>query len=300
MVNNSASCINLSAGGRVVTETDYAGIQWHYTYDGNGNCTEKRDALGQISRYRYDDNGRLTALATPEGTTTWRYDTMGRLLEVAAPGTLPLSFEYDEQGRLVKEAQTYGQISYGYPDAFTHQRTVLVQDGREWLVESGVNKVGELKRLRISGEHTLNLERDEDGHEWHRHSDKGFILRQAHSLMGQLIAQRAGRNTEFFAEHEVADIPQPKLAGLDREYCYDAALNLVAANDERQWLRYVVNGNGQVTSVSDGERLREHYQYDASGYPSRRFDGLNEIDGERLYQKGHRLRQLGQHLFEYD
>ncbi|MEQ2028017.1 RHS repeat-associated core domain-containing protein [Xenorhabdus szentirmaii] len=62
----------------------------------------------------------------------------------------------------------------------------------------------------------------------------------------------------------------------------------------------VVNGNGQVTSVTDGERLREHYQYDASGYPSRRFDGVNEVDGERLYQKGHRLRRLGQHLFEYD
>ncbi|MBE8589376.1 EndoU domain-containing protein, partial [Xenorhabdus griffiniae] len=124
--------------------------------------------------------------------------------------------------------------------------------------------------------------------------------RQEHSLMGQLTAQRAGRNTEFFEAHEVADIPQPTLAGLDREYRYDAALNLVAANDERQWLRYVVNGNGQVTSVSDGERLREHYQYDACGYPARRFDGLNEIEGERLYQKGHRLRQVGQHLFEYD
>ncbi|WP_338114488.1 RHS repeat-associated core domain-containing protein, partial [Xenorhabdus bovienii] len=143
-------------------------------------------------------------------------------------------------------------------------------------------------------------ERDEDGHEWHRQSNKGFILRQEHSLMGQLTAQRAGRNTEFFAAHEVADIPQPTLAGLDKEYRYDAALNLVAANDERQWLRYVVNGNGQVTSVSDRDRLREHYQYDASGYPSRRFDGINEIDGERLYQKGHRLRQVGQHLFEYD
>ncbi|WP_340618968.1 RHS repeat domain-containing protein, partial [Xenorhabdus entomophaga] len=113
-------------------------------------------------------------------------------------------------------------------------------------------------------------------------------------------AQRAGRNTEFFAAHEVADIPQPTLAGLDREYRYDAALNLVAANDERHWLRYVVNGNGQVTSVSDGERLRGHYQYDGAGYPSRRFDGLNDIDGERLYQKGHRLRQVGQHLFEFD
>ncbi|MDE9590396.1 RHS repeat domain-containing protein, partial [Xenorhabdus bovienii] len=74
------------------------------------------------------------------------------------------------------------------------------------------------------------------------------------SLMGLLTSQRAGRNTQIFEAHEVADIPQPTLAGLDREYRYDDALNLVAANDERQW----------------------------------------------LYQKGHRLRRLGQHLFEYD
>ncbi|PHM59281.1 RHS repeat-associated core domain-containing protein [Xenorhabdus sp. KK7.4] len=290
----------LDADGRVITETDYSDTQWHYAYDGNGNCTEKRDALGQITRYLYDDNGKLTEMETPEGTTTWCYDPMGRLLEVAALGTTPLRFEYDEQGRLVKEYQAYGQISHEYPDAFTHQRIVLVQDGQEWQTEMGVNKAGELKRLRISGDHHLNIERDVEANECRRSSNKGFILHQEHSLMGQLTTQRAGRNTEFFEAHEVADIPQPTLAGLDREYRYDAALNLVAANDERECLRYVVNGNGQVTSVSEGERLREHYQYDASGYPSRRFDGLNEIDGERLYQKGHRLRQLGQHLFEYD
>ncbi|WP_230580740.1 RHS repeat domain-containing protein, partial [Xenorhabdus bovienii] len=221
-------------------------------------------------------------------------------LEVSAPESEPLTFDYDEQDRLVKEVQPHGVIQRDYPDSATAERTLHTSDGRCWQASTQINNVGELKLLRINGEHTLNLERDEDGYEWHRQSDKGFILRQAHSLMGQLTAQRAGRNTEFFSAHEVADIPQPTLAGLDKEYRYDAALNLVVANDERQWLRYVVNGNGQVTSVSDGERLREHYQYDASGYPSRRFDGLNEIDGERLYQKGHRLRQLGQHLFEYD
>ncbi|WP_323861378.1 hypothetical protein [Xenorhabdus szentirmaii] len=51
--------------------------------------------------------------------------------------------------------------------------------------------------------------------------------------MGQLIAQRAGCNTEIFEAHEAADIPQPTLAGLDKEYRYDLVLNLVAANDER-------------------------------------------------------------------
>uniref|UniRef100_UPI000A326751 PAAR domain-containing protein n=1 Tax=Xenorhabdus beddingii TaxID=40578 RepID=UPI000A326751 len=290
----------LDADGRVVTETDYAGTRWHYAYDGNGHCIEKRDALDQVTRYEYDAAGRMIAMHTPEGTTTYRYDILGRLREVAGPDGAPLTFDYDDQDRQIKEVQPHGDITRDYPDSATAESTFRAPDGRCWQAKTQANKVGELRLLSISGGHTLRLERDEDGQEWHRQSDKGFILRQAHSLMGQLTAQRAGRNTEFFAAHEVADIPQPTLAGLDREYRYDAALNLVAANDERQWLGYVVNGNGQVTSVSDGDRLREHYQYDGSGYPSRRFDGLNEIDGERIYQKGHRLRRLGQHLFEYD
>ncbi|WP_237385860.1 RHS repeat-associated core domain-containing protein [Xenorhabdus sp. Sc-CR9] len=290
----------LDADGRVVTETDYAGTQWHYAYDGNGNCVEKRDALNNIICYEYDAAQRMTAMHAPEGTTTYRYDILGRLLDVAAPDSVPLTFEYDDKDRLVKEIQPCGEITRDYPDNVTAERILHTPDGRCWQAGTQANNVGELKRLSISDEHQLTLERDGDGHEWHRQSDKGFILRQAHSLMGQLTAQRAGRNTEFFAAHEVADIPHPTLAGLDREYRYDAALNLVAANDERQGLRYVVNGNGQVTSVSDGDRLREHYQYDACGYPARRFDGRHDIDNERLYQKGHRLRQAGQHLFEYD
>ncbi|MBD2795497.1 PAAR domain-containing protein [Xenorhabdus sp. 18] len=290
----------LDADGRVITETDYADTQWHYAYDPNGNCIKKRDALGNITRYEYDAEQRLTTIHTPEGTTRYHYDIIGRLLEVNAPDTVPLTFEYDEQDRIIREIQPYGKIHREYSDNTTTERQLHTPDGRLWQAKTTVNKVGELNLLTINGSHTLTLERNEDGYEWHRQSDKGFILRQEHSLMGQLTSQRAGRNTQFFAAHEVADIPQPTLAGLDREYRYDDALNLVAANDERQWLRYVVNGNGQVTSVSAGERLREHYQYDASGYPFRRFDGLNDIDGEWLYQKGHRLRRLGQHLFEYD
>nr|WP_228005905.1 RHS repeat domain-containing protein [Xenorhabdus sp. BG5] len=78
----------LDADGWVITETDYAGTQWHYAYDGNGNCIEKRDALGHITRFEYDAAGRLTAMHTPEGTTTYHYDMLGRLLAVNAPDRL--------------------------------------------------------------------------------------------------------------------------------------------------------------------------------------------------------------------
>ncbi|TQI97890.1 hypothetical protein FHU11_3401 [Serratia fonticola] len=87
--------------------------------------------------------------------------------------------------------------------------------------------------------------------------------------MGQITHQRAGRQTRIFTPEEVSDIQQPVLAGLDRTYRYDNALNLVAANDERERLSYVVNGNRQVVSVSEGSQLQEHYRYDACGYPVR-------------------------------
>jgi RHS repeat-associated protein len=294
---NESYRYTLDADGRVVTETDYAGTQWRYAYDGNGNCIEKRDVLGNVTRFEYDAAGRMTAMHTPEGTTVYHYDILGRLREAAAPDSAPLTFEYDDKDRIVKETQAHGDIQRDYPDSATAERTLLTPDNRGWQARTEANNAGELRRVSFSGGHSLSLERDDDGHECHRQSDKGFILRQTHSLMGQLTAQRAGRNSEFF---EATDIPAPTLAGLDRQYRYDAALNLTGANDERQWLGYIVNGNGQVSSVSDKDRLQEHYQYDAAGYPSRRFDGLNEIAGERLYQQGHRLRQAGQHRFAYD
>ncbi|MCP9269242.1 RHS domain-containing protein, partial [Xenorhabdus sp. XENO-1] len=57
---------------------------------------------------------------------------------------------------------------------------------------------------------------------------------------------------------------------------------------------------GQYADAETGlyyNRFR-YYDHETGQYLTP--DGLNDIDGERLYQKGHRLRQVGQHLFEYD
>lgn len=110
--------------------------------------------------------------------------------------------------------------------------------------------------------------------------------------MGQLVHQRAGRQTRIFTPEEVKGIPQPVLAGLDRSYCYDRALNLIAANDDRERLSYVVNGNRQVVSVSEGSQLQEHYSYDASGYPTQqRVHNPRtpfSVSNEDVYLRGHR------------
>ncbi|MBS9430932.1 RHS repeat-associated core domain-containing protein, partial [Photorhabdus akhurstii] len=150
------------------------------------------------------------------------------------------------------------------------------------------------------GQAPLTLERDDAGRDTGRYVEGGFILRQQYSLMGQLTAQRAGRNPHFFRPAELEEIAGPAYAGVARRYEYDAALNLTAVSDDGQPLNYLLNGNGQVMSVGEGRTLREHYQYDETGYPSRRFDGAQEIMGETLYQEGHRLNWVGSHRFVYD
>ena len=66
------------------------------------------------------------------------------------------------------------------------------------------------------------------------------------------IRQRAGYEpTHHFDSQALKQtgIDSPTLAELNRTYQYDKALNTIAANDEIESLRFVVNGNNQITQV---------------------------------------------------
>ncbi|ANI28418.1 type IV secretion protein Rhs [Yersinia entomophaga] len=292
----------LDSEGRVIEERDYADAVWYYRYDAEGNCSQKQDALGNITHYSYDPCGRLLTQSNPEGATQYQYDMMGRLLSVTAPDST-LHFEYDEQDRPIREIQVAGEILRRYPDNQTLEReiTSVGHESGSWLTRIGVNRTGELIQLELPAGQSLQLQRDAAGQEAGREAAAGFMLRQQYDLMGQVIHQRAGRNTRVFRQEELSDIPQPTLAELDREYQYDAGLQLVAINDDVERLNYVVNGNGQVISVSERNQLREHYRYDASGYPLPRRVGDQQCGAEdEIYHRGHRLNRLGNQLYEYD
>ncbi|WP_431222842.1 RHS repeat-associated core domain-containing protein [Serratia sp. L9] len=301
---------HLNASGQVVTEQDYAGTEWQYVYDNDGQCVEKRDALGQVTGYQYDAVGRLLTLYTPEGKTHYQYDAVGRLLSVAGPGN-ELSFEYDLQGRVVRETQNDRVIRREYPDRQTHIRHLDMPEDEATqpvlTTRLRTNRVGEWVALHLPQQaesQALRVTRDSAGQDIERTSGSGFMQCNQYDLMGQIIHQRAGRQTRIFTPEEVRDIPRPVLAGLDRTYGYDSALNLVAANDERERLRYVVNGNRQVVSVSEGSQLQEYYHYDASGYPAQRRVSSPRVtfsvSNDDVYLRGHRLKQVGDTTFEYD
>ncbi len=294
----------LDACARVVQEEDYAGAVWHYRYDEDGNCIEKRDALNHVTHYEWDACSRLTRIITAEGETRYRYDLLGQVVSILGPDNGELTFSYDERGRLTQKTQNGRIIQHEYQENNTLIRHILPPEGEAGEILSTrfvVNAAGELSRVDMPTGQGLVISKDALGNEAQRRSEAGFILSQSYDDMGMLVRQRAGYNARIFSAAEMSDLPEPSLAELDRDYVYDAALNLIAANDDVERLRYVVNGNHQVVSVSQGRELREHYYYDASGYTTqRKVDRQQQVAHEDIYGRGHRLVNLGNRWFEYD
>ena len=129
------------------------------------------------------------------------------------------------------------------------------------------------------------------------------------------IRQRAGYEpTHHFDSQALKQtgIDSPTFAELNRTYQYDKALNTIAANDEIESLRFVVNGNNQITQVVNQYQTRENYHYDQNGYISRQYiqaddyryhndhHGQIKIDNLDLYQKGNKLNRIGNDYYSYD
>ena len=129
------------------------------------------------------------------------------------------------------------------------------------------------------------------------------------------IRQRAGYEpTHHFDSQALKQtgIDSPTFAELNRTYQYDKALNTIAANDEIESLRFVVNGNNQITQVVSQYQTRENYHYDQSGYISRQYiqsddyryhndhHGQIKIDNLDLYQQGNKLNRIGNDYYSYD
>jgi RHS repeat-associated protein len=146
--------------------------QW--SYDEYGRATSKLNALAQeVRRWSYDPNGNLTNRWTPQfGDTTYTYDAAGNLTNIVYPagtGSTPsLSFTYDALNRLTNAVDAVGTTRFSYTaagqlqsedgpwndDAISHgytqgQRTgtTLAQPGDDWLQQYAYDNASRLQTL---------------------------------------------------------------------------------------------------------------------------------------------------------
>ena len=315
-----------NADGQVEVETDFAGNIWHYTYDANGALNTLTDGEGHQTQYTYNANGQLIQLSTVDDVISYTYDNAGRVTHIQSTDST-LTYVYDINDRVIEELQNSHKIYRTFDDINQTVTRVLYPAGQDKPITTRFkyNNLGELVELQLPNwenesqqtdiqekeVHTLHFLYDNEGNEISRQSNLGFILNQQFNEMNLPIRQRAGYEpTHHFDSLALKQtgIDSPTLAELNRTYQYDKALNTIAANDEIESLRFVVNGNNQITQVVSQYQTRENYHYDQNGYISRqyiqaddyRYNGQIKIDNLDLYQQGNKLNRIGNDYYSYD
>ena len=319
-----------NADGQVEVETDFAGNIWHYTYDANGALNTLTDGEGHQTQYTYNANGQLIQLSTVDDVISYTYDNAGRVTQIQSTDST-LTYVYDINDRVIEESQNSHKIYRTFDDINQTVTRVLYLAGQDNPITTRFkyNNLGELVELQLPNwenesqqtdiqekeVHTLHFLYDDEGNEISRQSNLGFILNQQFNEMNLPIRQRAGYEpTHHFDSQALKQtgIDSPTFAELNRTYQYDKALNTIAANDEIESLRFVVNGNNQITQVVSQYQTRENYHYDQSGYISRQYiqaddyryhddqHGQIKIDNLDLYQQGNKLNRIGNDYYSYD
>lgn len=118
--DGSSLSIVYNAAGRVQTVTDGESNTTTYTY--NAQSTDVTNALGQVTTYHYDAQGRVSQIQSPalvasgqRLSTTYSYDADDNLTRIIDANGNASSFEYDSRGNLTRQRDGAGNVvEYSY------------------------------------------------------------------------------------------------------------------------------------------------------------------------------------------
>ncbi|MBD2413823.1 hypothetical protein FACHB389_24300 [Nostoc calcicola FACHB-389] len=240
-------------GSQLTSLTHSNGNKFTLTYNSQGRINQLTDQAGRITTYSYDSTGdRLLSVVGPDGTTSYTYDssntgaTAYALRSITFPNSTHNYFDYDAQGRLIKqnldgnaEAVTYSYDAAG---------GITVTD-----------TTGGSTKLFINDSGLIGQSQDALGRvTQYRYDENGNVVR--------IIAP--GNTLSAFTYDTQGNLTSTVDAlGQKLEFTYDTNFNkLQTLEDQRGNLTTLqYNGSGNVNKIAYADGSIETYSYDTQG-----------------------------------
>ncbi|WP_233182425.1 RHS repeat-associated core domain-containing protein [Paenibacillus sonchi] len=234
-----------------------------YQYNAYGNLTQKTDALGNATRYEYDNAGRLIKVKDAQNVeVSYSYDRMGNKQFMKDGRDKVTQYGYGSFGVLqsVTDASN-ATIHYSYDLALNKKRmidhegnnTLYAYDSRNLLIEMKVDETGD----RISYGY------DEAGNRT-RMNDESGAYSYTYSSENQLLKTlKDGKPQIVYTYDEIGNIETVTDAlGFTTTYHYDKSsrMDQVAYDGRETDYSYDKNGNRTMVQYEDG--VKEVYTYD--------------------------------------
>ena len=270
--------------GELEQETDNAGSGIRFVYDYIGRKIHVSTAGQAEERYEYDPLGNLIATTDGNGNrTNFSVDAWGRIQEILKADSSKETYEYDFAGNMIKATDGEGhQIKYDYNTAGN--------------LSSRTDASGNTEYFYYDIEGRLCRHRDRNGSEttyaynmYHdpvRREHKTSGLQEAYGyrkdgslayaigggmrydytyyLDGSLHEKKASGKTLLSFQYDLNGnrTLQRDITGKETRYTYNALDLLEEVRDNGFSARYSYHGNGTIKSLSVGDRLTTHYEYD--------------------------------------
>lgn len=282
--------------GNTVTYTDSAitsstGQQVTFERDAQGRITTVTDPEGQQVTYEYDALGDLVAVTDREGNVTqFKYDeTQPHYLdEVIDPlGRSGAKNEYDENGRLQKLINVYGQSVNITYDINSSTQTVADQLGytttyvydERGNVTQEVDSQGGITLRTYDEDNNMLSETDADGVTATYTYDENRNLLTVEDEAGQITRMAydsRGRTTQIVSP-----------TGLTVNATYDSRGNLIeSVGTDGLTSTYSYNAYGQLRFQTSPDGQVTEYDYDRYGNPTKMVDSRGNVVNSAYDQNG--------------
>ncbi|MDT7846806.1 RHS repeat-associated core domain-containing protein [Streptomyces justiciae] len=224
------------------------------TYDTASRSTVYTDALGNSTRYRYNELLQLTAETNPLGATVrYAWDRHNRPLSVTDPLDRTTSYTYDEFGNVIGTVRRDGVRVRASYNALHQPVTVTDASGAEW--RHSYDERGNLLQTTDPG---------------------GRITRYEYDMRGHLTAVTDALGGVHRLETNAAGLPVRLTDPLGNSTCYrhDAFGRVVRINDaagDETLLSWSVEGNLVQRLLPQGDA--EKCEFDGEGNLTAHIDG---------------------------
>ncbi|MFZ0725147.1 MAG: fibronectin type III domain-containing protein, partial [Desulfobacterales bacterium] len=314
------------SGDRIASVADASGRRVSYGYTG-GRLAEVTDVTGGVTRFEYDDEGRIAKKIDPENwASTVAYDQYGHISAVNDAAGRGYRFEYDvNEGtketfvRITAPGGAIREIWYnrdGEPSRVdVNGRTVekIARDGRDLII---TDEKGRTTRKNYDEWDNLIREIYPDGsfvdyeyeHAFSRRiretDENGIATVFSYDDTGNMIRkiEAAGtaveRTTEYTYDNDGNLLTTTRLADADTDaaesvLAYDESGNMVSLTDPEGGItRFTVhNVMGNILAKEDALGKLWQYAYDAAGRLEAAVDPLGGTSRFSYDKKGNKIRE---------
>ncbi|MCA9022514.1 MAG: RHS repeat protein, partial [Planctomycetaceae bacterium] len=275
---DNLTTINIPGGG-----------QTRFEYDGAGRVLSRKNALGQLRQYRWNNADQLEALTLEDGKQlSYQYGERRKPVQITEGQNVIRSHEYNEQGLPVTSTVKDQRYRYLYDRSGKLLETR--NESQQTSVGYTYGNGDRVSTVLLPEGKSINYRYDADARLTQVTGPSGAEVRIEYDDLGRRKSQLTGKAAHI----EYAYHPNGLLQRIDCKqndgkliyqaaYDYDSAGRIIRAVLQDKTFTYAYDSQGRLSETVYPDGRRETYEYDLAGNikkrgtEERKFNVLNQL-----------------------